>query len=331
MHNHERKNSVAEESFSSAIKAELAGLKIKRASDARALLSAFTLSIGSLRFVKETLSWGVHFSLKSKSAIELVSKLISNQYGLECRISEVRHERLNALYYELLAFGKGTEEFMLSTGLMAVDENGERTFDSHVPADALKTDTNMRMFVRGLFLAVGMATQPEKAYHLEFVFSHAELAGLCFRILEGADIAPKRSKRKNSTVVYIKDGEKLEDLLAYIGASEAMMRVSNERIIKQANNKANRDVNCINANITRITSAAKKQIEDIELVLKTVDRTELNDALLEVAQMRIENQEFSLTELADELGIGRSAVNYRLNKLSQMAEEIRQGRCIKKN
>ena len=322
------KKHTAEGSFSSSIKSELAGLKVRRYSDALSLLSAFTLAIGSLRFVKQSASWGVHYSLKSKEAIDLASKLISNHFGLECRISEVKHERLNAQYYELLAFGEGTNEFMLKTGLMTHDSNGERSFLSAVPQDVLKTETQSKMFVRGLFLACGMATQPEKAYHLEFVLSNEDLAKTLNEILSAHGIEPKRSKRKSSTVIYIKEGEKLEDLLAYIGASEAMMRVSNERIVKQAINKANRDVNCINANIVRSMDAAQKQIEDIELVLKTLAKNELSNELRAVAEKRAQNLEMTLSDLADELGIGRSAVNYRLKKLSNLAKRIRNGEEI---
>lgn len=316
------------DSFSSKIKTELSGLKIRRFEDVRSLLCAFTLCIGSLKFVPEKRSWGVHYSLKSRDAIELCAKLLTQHYGLECSISEVIHERLNANNCELIAYGSGTEDFMLSVGMMKLDENGEREFTPSMPDDAAVSDTQKRCFIRGLFLAGGMASNPAKAFHIEFVTSSAELAEYACGILASNGIAPNRSKRKNSTVLYIKEGEKLEDLLAYIGASEAMMLVSNERIIRQANNAANRYVNCATANANRIYATAHKQTEDIDLVLKTLGAEALDDELMTVAKARMENLELSLTELADELGMGRSAVNYRLKKLSKIAEEIR-GRIIK--
>ncbi|MBR5948613.1 MAG: DNA-binding protein WhiA [Clostridia bacterium] len=313
------------DSFTTKVKSELAGLKIRRFEDARALLCAFTLCIGSLKFVPQKRSWGVHYSLKSREAIELCAKLCAQHYDLECSISEVRHERLKANNCELVVFGEGIERFMQSVGMMSVDGHGEREFSPKVPEDAATTDAQMRAFIRGLFLACGMMNDPEKAYHLEFVINSASLAGRAAGILSSRGIAPNRSKRKNSIVLYVKEGEKLEDLLAFIGASEAMMLVSNERIIKQANNTANRYVNCTTANMNRVCAAAKKQAEDIELVLKTLGAEALGEELLVAAKGRLDNPELSLTDLADELNMGRSAVNYRLKKLERMAEEIRGG------
>lgn len=318
-----RKNDFDNDSFSTRIKTELSALKIRRFDDARSLLCAFTLCIGSLKYVSEKKCWGVHYSLKSRAAIELCARLISQHYNLQCSISEVLHERLNANNCELIAFGNGTEEFMLSVGMMQLNENGEREFAPRVPADAALTDTQKRCFIRGLFLSCGMASAPEKAFHLEFVTANAELAEYAFGILASNGIAPNRSKRKNNVVLYVKEGEKLEDLLAYMGASDAMMLLSNERIIKQANNTANRYVNCMSANANRVTGTAKKQVNDIELVLRTLGAQALSDELMAVAKARCDNLELSLSELADELGVGRSAVNYRLKKLSALADDIR--------
>ncbi|MBR6006122.1 MAG: DNA-binding protein WhiA [Clostridia bacterium] len=312
-------------SFSTEVKKELAELRIKRASDARALLSAFTLGIGSLKLVPERRSWGVHYVIKSKEAVELAAKLASQYYGLECRLTEVKHERLNASYCELMIFGEDIDRFLLETGIMSLDEDGEKQFVPVIPKAVLKTETQQKLFVRGLFLACGMVAQPEKSYHAEFVTGNEELASTVMKLLSAHGIATKRTRRKQSIVVYIKDGETLEDLLAFIGASSAMMEVINERIVKQANNEANRSVNCISANLERLTQTAQKQAEDIRLVIDTIGFDALPENLRPVADARLNNFELSLTELADELAIGRSAVNYRLKKLSAIAEEIRNG------
>ncbi len=313
------------ESFSSQIKSELAGLRIKRASDARALLSAFTLGIGSLKYVPEARSWGVHYVLKSKEAVELAAKLVTQHWDLTAKLSEVMHERLHARCCELMVYGEDTEKYMLDTGIMSLDAEGEPQFVPTVPVGAVKTETQMKLFMRGLFLACGMVSRPQKSYHAEFVTANEAVIPAAVKILSEHGIEPKLTKRKNNTVIYIKEGDKLEDLLAYIGASSAMMEVSNERILKQAKNEANRSVNCISANLERVAQTARHQAEDIRLVLDTIGIESLPDGLRDVAVERLNNYELSLAELADELGIGKSAVNYRLKKLSQMADDIRSG------
>ena len=313
------------ESFTSLIKSELALARIKRRADALALISAFTLGIGSLKYVSDAGCWGVHYVIKSRPALEHAAKLISQYYELTCRLSEVHHERLNTSYCELLVFGRDIDRFMLDTGIVSLDSEGEKQFVPAVNKAVIKTETQNKLFVRGLFLACGMVSEPTKSYHAEFVCAHEAVLKAAALILISHGIEPKFTKRKNNRVLYIKDGEKLEDLLAYIGASAAMMQVSNERIVKQAKNEANRGVNCINANLERATKAAQKQADDIRLVLDTVGVDDLPESLRVVAEARMNNFELSLAELADELSIGKSAVNYRLKKLQEMADDIRNG------
>ena len=103
-----------------------------------------------------------------------------------------------------------------------------------------------------------------------------------------------------------------------------MMEVADTRILKQANNEANRGVNCINANLDRAARTALRQAEDIRLVISVMGFNNLPESLRAVAEVRLNNYEMTLSEIAEELGIGKSAVNYRFQKLSRMADEIRQ-------
>ena len=62
---------------------------------------------------------------------------------------------------------------------------------------------------------------------------------------------------------------------------------------------------------------------NLRLVLSVVGAENLPPPLRIVAEARLNNFEMSLSELAEEIGIGRSAANYRLRKLCEMAEDIR--------
>lgn len=310
-------------SFSSDTKLEIAEQRIRRQSDARALLSAFTLSIGSLKLIASLRQWGVHFVSESEPAVTLAAKLAAQYYGVEFSITQVRHERLNALYNELLIYGDKLDSFMLETGFMRLDECGEKTYLPSVPEDAVITETQKKAFIRGLFLSCGTVTEPQKAYHAEFVLKSPELADYAAGLLADFSIPSKRTQRKSSELVYIKDGEQLENLLALMGASSAMMTVTETRIYKQAANEANRGVNCINANLEKASQAALRQVEDIQLIIDSIGYDGIPQQLRTVAEARMNNYDMSLSELAEELCIGKSAVNYRLNKLSEMAEDIR--------
>ena len=99
----------------------------------------------------------------------------------------------------------------------------------------------------------------------------------------------------------------------------ALMKFENVRILKDVRNSVNRRVNCEAANINKTVSAARKQIEDIEYIKNTVGLERLSENLRDIAYARLE-------ELGEKLSspVGKSGVNHRLRKLSQIAQDIRE-------
>jgi hypothetical protein len=72
-------------------------------------------------------------------------------------------------------------------------------------------------------------------------------------------------------------------------------------------------------------AAAVKQIRDIEYIRDTVGLESLNDGLRQVAVIRLENPDMNLKDIGERLNptVGKSGVNHRLRKISELAEEIR--------
>ena len=87
----------------------------------------------------------------------------------------------------------------------------------------------------------------------------------------------------------------------------------------------NRKVNCETANINKTVSAAVKQMEDIRYIRDTIGFSELPEGLLEIAELRLEYPNATLKELGDLLStpLGKSGVNHRLRKLSEIAEQLK--------
>jgi len=104
-----------------------------------------------------------------------------------------------------------------------------------------------------------------------------------------------------------------------------LMNLENLRIVKEMRNSINRRVNCETANITKTVNASTKRIQDIMLIQKTLGLKGLQDSLREVAEVRLEYPEATLKELGEYLNppVGKSGVNHRLRKLSEIAERIR--------
>lgn len=182
-----------------------------------------------------------------------------------------------------------------------------------------------RAFLRGCFLASGSISSPEKFYHLEISSSTEDFAERVREVFCDFGIDAKIVVRKKQYVVYIKEGEQIVDSLALMEANQALMEFENIRIIKEMRNDINRRVNCETANLNKTVNAALKQTEDIKYIEKTMGFASLTPALSQMAEARIQYPEASLSELGSLMDppIGKSGVNHRLRKLSEIAKELR--------
>ena len=189
----------------------------------------------------------------------------------------------------------------------------------------IQRDCCKRAFLRGIFLAAGSISDPEKSYHLEIVCSTMERALQVQAILKDFQLDGRILNRKKNQVVYLKEGSPIVELLGLMEASISLMNLENIRIRKEISNNVNRKVNCETANITKTVSAAVKQIEDIRYIETHMGFSQLSEGLEEMAVLRLKHQDATLKELGEMLTppVGKSGVNHRLRKLSRIAEELR--------
>lgn len=182
-----------------------------------------------------------------------------------------------------------------------------------------------RAFLRGVFMAAGSISNPQKSYHFEIVCKSSSQAEQIQEILKGFDTDAKIVERKSHYVVYLKEGSNIVDCLNVMEAYVSLMNLENVRILKEMRNSVNRKVNCETANIKKTVNAAVKQIEDIELIRDRMGFERLPDVLKETARLRLEYPEAPLKELGGYFDppVGKSGVNHRLKKLSAIAEELR--------
>ncbi|MCH5338680.1 MAG: DNA-binding protein WhiA [Acetatifactor sp.] len=189
----------------------------------------------------------------------------------------------------------------------------------------LKNSCCQRAFLRGAYLSVGSMSDPSKSYHLEFNCTDAAKARQIQEVIGNFDIESKIILRKKYYVVYLKEGSGIVDLLNVCEAPVSLMNLENLRILKEMRNSVNRRVNCETANIAKTVNAAARQVEDIEYIRDHYGFQNLPPALKDMAEVRMENPDLPLKELGEcfHPPIGKSGVNHRLRKLSDLAEKLR--------
>ena len=189
----------------------------------------------------------------------------------------------------------------------------------------IRTKCCRKACLRGIFLASGTITDPEKSYHLEFSCSSQILAGDVKKLINSfVDLHAKVSARKKNYAVYVKEAEQIIDILAIMGAHSQIFAFEDVRITKEIRNKANRINNCDNANIDKTLKAAEKQLSWIHKIQETKGLAFLPDKLREVAVLRLENPEATLQELADMMDppMKKSGLNNRFRKIEELAGKL---------
>ena len=190
----------------------------------------------------------------------------------------------------------------------------------------MKQDEQLaRLYIREAFIKSGSMNDPNKNYHLQIMFKEKAKAEEMQTLLNNFNIHAKIIKKEKDYMLYLKDGEEISEFLALVGANKSVIKFEEVRVIKETRNDINRLVNCETANLNKTINASVKQIEDINKIKKAGKFNELPETLKEIAEVRINNPEMSLIELGKLLDkpIGKSGVNHRLKKLSQISEELK--------
>lgn len=294
-------------SFSSEVKEELAGQVGGSRHCQLAELAAIISYAGKL----STREGSVRFKIETENA------MLKKKYGI--------------LLSKLFQFGESAEELaekdilrILESVKMWDGKNGCFKDMTVVDGILIQQTCCKRAFIRGAFLASGSMSNPNKGYHFEIVCDTIAQAKQIQGVMNGFDADARIVARKRSQVVYVKEGEHIVDLLNVMEAHVSLMNLENVRIVKEMRNTVNRKVNCETANISKTVNAAVRQMEDIVFIRDKMGLESLPDGLREIAELRLEYSDASLKELGTYLSppVGKSGVNHRLRKISEIAEQM---------
>ena len=312
-------------SFSAEVKEELLG---HNANTRHCQLAGIAAIITSIGYVGETEGGGKALYLLSDNAqvLRKLFTLFKKAFNIVTSILEdVPDVRIGGrVYSPVLTDDCQVRDVLMATKLMDKDGN-IRDFAEGASPLVVKNSCCKRAFLRDAFLCTGSISDPNKGYHMEFVCNHEGQAMLIKDLIESFDIEARIVQRKKYHVLYIKEGAGIVDLLNIMEAPISLMNLENLRIVKEMRNSINRKVNCEVANITKTVNAATKQIEDITFIRDQMGFKGLPDNLREMAEVRLEHPDATLLELGKFLDppVGKSGVNHRLRKLSELADRMR--------
>ncbi len=271
-------------------------------------------------------------STENASIAGFLFKLIKKFFDIHCEIIVKRSSTLkkNNTYVLKSKESEGVLKFLEKINVLYF-ENGFLNINYDIPDIAKSCDDLKKEFIKGAFLGGGSVSNPERAYHLEFVCENEGFAEELSKLINTFDINSKVINRKNNYVVYIKESEQISDMLSIIHAYNSLLNLENIRILKGMRNNVNRIVNCETANLTKTVDSSLRHIENIRLIKRKIGLNRIPKLLSQVAEVRLEYPEESLKEIGKRLNppLGKSGVNHRLRKIDKIAEEIKHGNDFK--
>ncbi len=184
----------------------------------------------------------------------------------------------------------------------------------------LKSEGSLGAFLRGAFLSCGLVSDPNKEYRIDFSVKNEALVQEFIELFLDKNINFKIANRTNGCLVYTKKSEEIEDILTLMGAGGETLNLINVKIYKSLRNKSNRINNFETANIVKTANTAYIQRTAIEKWEKSGKLKTLPEELYEVAILRLENPELSLSALSklSKTKLTRSGFNHRMKKLMEI-------------
>lgn len=274
------------------------------------------LACGMLYFAQHFSPESVSLTTMERQAAKFFADLIPRIIALQGTITTINTETAGKTTYVVSVDSREDRINLLNYFAMLYPEG--------VTFDLLGGEQGTAAFVAGAFLACGSLTDPSKSYHFDFALTASLKVSQLTEMLSEVGFTPLLGERRGLPLVYFRDSQQIEDILAFLGCSRLALELMGVKILKERRNAANRASNCDSANIDKTVGAASVQMAAIRKILGERGEDSLSDELREVALLRLDEPEMSLRELGERLSppLSRSGVNHRLSRLVAMAEEL---------
>ncbi|MBE5742466.1 MAG: DNA-binding protein WhiA [Clostridiales bacterium] len=311
--------------FSEEVKSQVLKVKHESLCCKKALLAAFLRTAGSIGVKGGNI--GIEMATDIKEVADRISAIIKELYGLTPVYSKSvdKPKRKDRTVFSCI--DKNSIYLLIDLGIIEVDKEGAN-IKLNVNWETVEDDCCKTAYIRGAFLGSGSVTLPKDdgssttGYHLEFVFTNYQTATDFCEILSEVYFMPKLIERKETYIVYLKTIDEITELLAVMGADEAVEKIVGLAAKKEAKNNYNRKLNCEISNMSKQMSASAKQINAVLKIREVLGLDSLPENLQTVAKARLQNKDLTMVELADKLKITKSCLNHRLRKIVEISENI---------
>ena len=309
-------------SFASDVKDEISRVQLDD-NQTKARLSGIIQSLASLSISNK----GLSLVLKSSNAnvSKAVAKDLKKLYDVRSEFVISKQTKLDKRNIYSIVIDEKVKDILNDLDLWT-----DRGLLDHPRMMFLSNDEMIKAYLAGLFMANGSINSPNStSYHLEIKVNSEKHGSFVIKLLERFNITGKMIERRNSYFVYVKSSEMIGNFLILISAFQSLLYFEDVRIQRDLNNSITRLNNIDIANEQKVQSLCEKQLKTIAFLKDNDLYKLLSDKEKEIAQLRLDNPEESLSSLAQlykqryGIAITKSGVRHRFDKIEELADKYR--------
>ena len=275
----------------------------------RAILSGILFAKGRVEGKTVTLS------LEKQEYADFTTKLVREFYGKDADLfrTSMGGRRIN-LSFESPSAAKYIQE-------IDVVKDGESEF-SLTDLIAIRCSSCISAFLRGVFLACGRLSDPEKQFSLEF--SLADRTEKFRKILIDLSLVPLVSHKKSGDLLYFRKGDEIESFYGHAGLNGFVFTIIETKIKSLARRESQRYLNCVTSNYGRMAAVSERQISIISRLEELKLLSSLPEELEETARLKLRYPDLPLSALAAQMtpAITKSGLSHRLKKIEEVGAKL---------
>jgi len=304
-------------SLTSAVKDELARVRVEKMSARKAEVAATLRFAGGLHIISGRIV--VEAELDAGIAARRLRQTMQEVYGHHSDIIVVSGGGLRRGNRYVVRVVRDGESLARQTGLL---DNRGRPVRGLPPQVVSAGVAEATAAWRGAFLAHGSLTEPGRSSSLEITCPGPEAALALVGAARRMNVAAKAREVRGIDRVVIRDGDAISAMLTRMGAHDAVLVWEERRMRREVRGTANRLANFDDANLRRSARAAVAAGARVERAFEILG-DDIPEHLVEAGRLRLAHKQASLEELGQlsDPPLTKDAVAGRIRRLLAMADK----------
>lgn len=242
--------------------------------------------------------------IKTEALSELMTKLIKEQFGRECRVRKL---------------GQRSDKYEMSFSSRSAHELVSCGADGFL--NVMKCPSCTSSYLAGLLCSAVSINDPKKDFYLSLRVDISR-SDTVKEALDNAGLEASYREMGKKAVFYMRQSSRIEDFLAMCGMQRMLFDFINQKIENEYRNNANRASNIEINNIKKAVDSAKKYTDAIRWLEENGGMGALDSELYETARLRVEYPEYSLSSLGAMMSpaVSKTGVLHRLRRIYEEYE-----------